>query len=45
MFFCVESFNGNISSWNVSNVTDTSGMLEGTPIEDNFKPWFPDFYF
>jgi surface protein len=25
--FCVSQFNGDISKWNVSNVTDMSGMF------------------
>ena len=29
MFNYAESFNSDISNWNVSNVTDMSGMFEG----------------
>jgi surface protein len=44
MFWGASSFNGNISSWNVSNMKDMECWLEGTPIEDKAKMWFPEFY-
>ena len=40
--FCYSEFNGDISSWNVENVTNTHSMFDGCPLEDKkeFKPKF-----
>ena len=44
MFNGATSFNQDLSSWEVSNVTYMKYWLEGTPIEDKAKMWFPEFY-
>ena len=33
-------FNGNISSWDVSNVKDKDDMFHSCPIEEKYKPKF-----
>ena len=33
------SFNQDISSWDVSNVTDMSGMFSNTPFNQNISTW------
>ena len=44
MFRQAISFNQDLSNWDISNVTDMDCWLEGTPIEDKAKMWFPEFY-
>jgi surface protein len=44
MFRRSVGFNQDLSKWNVSNVRDMGFWLEGTPIEDKAKMWFPEFY-
>jgi surface protein len=39
MFMRAESFNGNISGWNVSNVRDFSWMFSCVPIDRDFSQW------
>jgi surface protein len=38
MFNTAVSFNGDISGWDVSNVTDMCGMFTECPISDEHKP-------
>jgi len=38
--FADSLFNGDISNWNVSNVTNMSGMFEGSPLEANPPKWY-----
>jgi len=33
-------FNGDISQWNVSNVTDMRDIFTGCPIKSKYKPKF-----
>jgi surface protein len=40
MFAGCESFNQDISNWNVSNVKQTIGIFEDCPIEEKNKPKF-----
>ncbi len=44
MFYEATSFNQDLSDWDVSNVKDMKYWLEGTPIKDKAKMWFPEFY-
>ena len=39
MFYKSE-FNGDISGWKVSNVTDMEGMFAGSPLESNPPKWY-----
>ena len=38
--FEVTNFNGNISKWDVSNVTIMKRIFEDCPIEEKYKPKF-----
>ena len=38
MFYSAETFNQDISNWNISNETDTDEMFEYCPIEEEYKP-------
>ena len=42
--FWVSNFNGDISSWDVSNVKDMDKMFVGCPLEDKseYQPKFED---
>ena len=40
MFYECESFNQDISNWDVSNVTDMNGMFANCPIKEKYKPKF-----
>jgi surface protein len=44
MFLDAKRFNQDLSSWDVSNVKDMECWLEGTPVKNKFKTWFPEFY-
>ena len=39
MFF-LSNFNGDISRWDVSNVTDMTGIFVNSPIKEEYKPKF-----
>ena len=38
MFNCAESFNQDISGWNINNKADTDNMFICCPIEEKYKP-------
>ena len=40
MFYGSESFNKDISKWNVSNVKLNKSMFDNCPIEEKYKPHF-----
>ena len=40
MIFYNSSFNGDISKWKVSDVTDTTHMFKNTPLEINPPKWY-----
>ena len=40
LFNGIDKFNGNISNWDVSNVTDMKYMFYKCPIKENHKPKF-----
>ena len=40
MFLSCESFNQDISNWDVSNVKARSNIFNGCPIEEKYKPKF-----
>ena len=40
LFYGKKGFNGDISQWDVSNVTNKDGMFDDCPIKDEFKPKF-----
>ena len=37
--FCLANFNGNISKWDVSNVTDMSYMFQQSKFNQNISKW------
>lgn len=40
LFEILKDFNGNISKWDVSKVTDMIRMFSDCPIKDEYKPKF-----
>ena len=40
MFYWCESFNQDISKWNVSNVKNNNKIFYNCPIEEKYKPKF-----
>ena len=40
MFYDCESFNQDISGWDVSKVKHRGGIFENCPIEEKYKPKF-----
>ena len=38
--FAWSEFNGNISNWDVSNVTNMSYMFYDSPLENNPPAWY-----
>ena len=40
LFEMLKDFNGNISKWDVSKVTDMIRMFSDCPIKDEYKPKF-----
>ena len=40
--FYESAFNGDISKWDVSNVTDTGHMFDNSPLENNPPVWYKD---
>ena len=38
MFYGASSFNQYLKEWDVSNVTDTDGMFDGSGIDEDNKP-------
>jgi surface protein len=38
MMFFYSGFNNDISHWDVSNVTECSGIFTECPIEEKYKP-------
>ena len=39
VFYC-SKFNGDISNWNVSNVTNNTDIFYKCPIKEKYKPKF-----
>ena len=38
--FCHTTFNGDISNWDVSNVTDMFGIFTDSPLQNNPPKWY-----
>ena len=44
MFYNANSFNQDISKWDVSNVEDMTYMFYNSKIEESAKFWFPELF-
>lgn len=42
MFWNCKNFNQDLSKWDVHNVTEYSGVFDGCPIKEEWKPKFKD---
>ena len=43
MFGGAESFNQDLSNWDISNVMDTTSMFLGSPLARNPPAWYKEY--